>query len=1068
MIMSSDHLAVRCLKRAAILLASVFLLALPQPSAAQNTTSGSLSGVVQDPQGGVLPGVTVEATHVPTGTQYTTVTESDGRFVIPSVRVGGPYSVAVSLSGFRPATQNDINVGLGEERNLTFKLSLQTVSESVTVTAEAAPVFSPGSTGTASNVSSEQIQNLPTISRSLTDFARVSPYFNQTSFNGGDSYLSVAGRNQRYNALQIDGAINNDLFGVATSGTPGAQTGTQPISLDAIQELQLVVAPYDVRQGGFSGGGVNAITKSGSNQLAGTAYTYGRNESWVGQGPDVCSAGLVGPSSCTPGADVGTFSDKQGGASLGGPIVKNKAFFFGNADFGRKVTPTGFSVDGTSGQNWGHQADAQRVRDILRSVYNYDPGGLGEFSRRNDNNKGFVRTDFNLSSKHRLTVRHNYVHGLADVGSQSQFTYQFPDNFYVIQDTTNSTVTQLDSTLGKAFNQLRVTYQRERNHREPQPGFKAFPSVLVDLPDATKLQTGFELSSHANALDQDILELTDDYTIIRGSHTWTVGTHNEIFKFRNLFIQNLYGSYEFSSIDNLAAGNAQSYSHGFSNTSDPMQAARFRVRQYGVYAGDQWRVAPRFTLTYGVRYDKPQFPDVPSRNPVSETNFGYRTDVVPVLQQWSPRVGFNWNLSDTAEVHQQVRGGIGIFSGRTPYVWLSNQYGNTGIDFSRVSVSFNTNNSVKFVPDPNNQPTNVGGAQTNEIDLVDPDYKFPQLMRGNVALDRSLGFGGLIGTAEVLFSKNIEDVRYNNVNFVISGARPDGRPIYSRVVNSLSNVILLTNTTQGDQVSVSFKAEKPFRNHYSASGSYLYGRANSTMDIQNSTAGSNWGQLFTSADVNNPPLTRSIYDVGHRISLSATAEVPIYKQSKAMVSVYYNGQSGQPYSTNFTGDVNGDTRTTNDIIFVPGSANDVVLSCGTLGCGGADPWTVLDKYIGMDNAISDLRGKLATRNTGRSPWTNTMDLHTAVNIPTSSRAKVELTMDILNLINLLDHQKGVQMYPNFNDILAIRANANSFVDANTGKEIYDISPLLAPNFSLFIRDDLRSRWQAQWGVRVRF
>jgi len=241
-------------------------------------------------------------------------------------------------------------------------------------------------------------------------------------------------------------------------------------------------------------------------------------------------------------------------------------------------------------------------------------------------------------------------------------------------------------------------------------------------------------------------------------------------------------------------------------------------------------------------------------------------------------------VSNDTAVQQQLRGGIGIFSGRTPYVWLSNQYGNTGIDFSRVSVIFSAANNIPFVADPNAQPTNVGGAQTNEIDLVDPEYKFPQLTRGNLAFDRNLGFGGLVGTAEVLFSKNIEDVRYNNLNFVVDSTRPDGRPVYRRVVSSLSNVILLTNSTQGDQWSFSYKVEKPFRHNFSATASYLYGRARSIMDLQNSTAGSNWGQLFTSADVNNPPLTRSIYDVGHRINFAVTTQIPIYKESRGTFS----------------------------------------------------------------------------------------------------------------------------------------------------------------------------------------
>jgi len=800
----------------------------------------------------------------------------------------------------------------------------------------------------------------------------------------------------------------------------------------------------------FSGGGINAITRSGSNAFSGTAYMFGRNEGLVGK-----LAPQNTPSSTkTP---VGTFNEKQGGFSLGGPIVHNRAFFFGNLDLARKNTPSGFSVSGTSGTAWGHQAEAQRFVDILKNQYGYDPGGLDEFSKRNNSNKVFVRGDVNLSTKHQLTVRHNYVSGVADIGTPSQFSYYMPDNFYQFEDTTNSTVGQLNSTFGTAFNEARITYQRVRDNRTGQPGQPKFPFVQVDLPDGNNLRAGTENFSVANVLNQDIVELTDDLTWLKGTHTFTIGTHNELFKFYNLFIRDNWGNYRFSGLDTFAAGIAGAYSFSFSNTSNPLQAAQFAVHQFGIYAGDQWRVASNLTLTYGFRVDIPSFPDTPGRNPVSETFYGKRTDVAPEPKMYSPRVGFNWDLSNGGAKREQVRGGVGLFAGRTPYVWLSNQYGNTGLDFTRVSVTYNPNNKITFVPDPNNQPRNVGGAATNEIDLVDPDYKFPSVVRGNLAYDRELGFWGLVGTGEVLFSKNIKDIKYQNLNYAITGTDADGRPTYSRVVPSLSDVIFLTNTSAGNQWSVSLKVDRPFQNGFFFSGSYLYGDSRSVSDGTSSQAASNWGNVYISGDVNNPPLARSNFSVGNQIKLSATIPIPLGKGFSSNASFFYTGQSGRPYVLVINGDANGDGRTTNDIVYVPANPGEVIIQNGS--------FDQLSTFFASDDSTKDVKGGYPARNAGRAPWTNGLDFRYAVDVPTVGRTKIELTMDVLNLINLFDSSKGWSVFPNFNSPLPVRFRG---FDAATKRPIYDLSPINAATYNTFTRDDLRSRWQAQWGLRVRF
>ncbi|HEX6739826.1 MAG TPA: TonB-dependent receptor, partial [Vicinamibacteria bacterium] len=403
------------LLRAALLLALSSGLATlaPAPAGAQSVTSGTLSGQVNDTSGGAVPGATVTAVHEPTGTRYTDVTNGEGRFTFLNVRVGGPYRVAVQLSGFKEATQDQVQVRLGDEKSLAFKLELETVTETVTVTADAGSLIGPSNTGPASNVSQDSIEKLPTVARGIEDFARLSPYFDaKGSGDGTDrTVLAVAGRNNRYNNIQIDGAVNNDLFAISDSSAPGNASDGQPISIDAIQELQLVISPYDVRQGGFTGGGVNAVTRSGTNAIHGTAYYFFRSESLTGDGPD--------------DRPIAAFDEKQFGASVGGPLQKDKVFFFVNLDWGRKETPSGFSLDGNSGQAFGHQTEVSRFVDIIKNKYGYDPGGLAEFIRDTPSDKVFGRLDFNLSDHHRLTLRHNFIKGTTDRGFPSSRTYYF-------------------------------------------------------------------------------------------------------------------------------------------------------------------------------------------------------------------------------------------------------------------------------------------------------------------------------------------------------------------------------------------------------------------------------------------------------------------------------------------------------------------------------------------------------------------------------------------------------------------------------------------------------------------
>jgi hypothetical protein len=1031
-------------------------------ASAQNITTGSIAGVVTDAQGGVLPGATVTATHVDTGTAYETVTNAEGHFSIINVRVGR-YTIAAAMSGFKDLKQENVDIQLGAERSVDFKMQLSSVSETVNVTAESSPL-DVSAAGTAQNISQGVLETLPTINRSITDFARVSPFVNPTTLgSSGDQAMSIAGRHNRYNNMQIDGAVNNDLFGLADTGTPGGQTGTQPISLDAIQEVQVVVSPYDVRQGGFSGGGVNVVTRSGTNKMGGSAYLFGRNQSLIGGIPGITTVATPNPSD----VKVGTFTDKQSGFSLSGPIVKNRAFYFGNADFQRKNTPVGFSVSGNSGQQWSpsDQANVQQVLDIAKNQYGFNPGGLDEFSRPQNNDKVFIRTDFNLNPKNRLTGRVNYVNGTQYVGTPTTSKYLLPDYYYSIQDKTVSSVGQLDTTISNTMiNQARVTYQRERNVRGDQPGFSPFPSVEVDFPGTGNfVMLGTELSSQANKLNQDIVEINDDLTWVKGTHQINVGTHNELFHFYNLFIQNFNGTYRFTAPALFQQGLAQSFSHTFSNdASNPNLAADFGVQQYGFYAGDLWRVKPNLSLNYGVRLDIPHFPDKPHANPVSVADFGYATDVVPAPKMFSPRIGFNWDMSKGTNNRAQLRGGIGSFAGRTPYVWLSNQYGNTGVDFTALSVGFAAANRIPFVADPANQPTSIAGgaAGRQTINMIDPKYKYPQVLRGNLGYDHTLPWFGLIGTAEFLWSKTQKDVLWKDLNWVPTGATrpaPDGRLVYQKFDANINDAVLLTNTDKGDTETLAFKVERPYRHGFYASGSYLYGRARTVSDGGAFVALSSWRDQYVSFDANNPALARSIYSPGHRVLLSGSFDIPMGMKLHSVASAFYSGQTGQPYSLVWNGDANGDTTTFNDVATIPATADQVIVTNGT--------WDQLNAYLSADSAAKNNRGMTPNRNTGTANWTNQLDVRYAVNVPVG-RARVDLSFSVLNFLNMLNKDWGWHYFPNFNSPQTLRYGG---IDAATGKEIINISTITDPNFlGTFTRDDLRSRWQAQWELRVRF
>ncbi len=1040
------------MKRLVLTLMMICLI-LAGSGLAQSVTTASFNGTVVDSEGKALPGASIKAIHVPTGSVFTAVTRSDGRFDILFVKVGGPYTITVELAGFTPQTLSDINMKLGEIRNLKFTLSQARIEEQITVTAPN-PVISQSRTGASMNVGTNVIESMPTIGRTFDDFARLAP---QVDARGGGAF-SAAGRSNRYNSIWIDGAVNNDLFGLSSSGAPGLSA---PISLDAIQEFELVLAPYDVRYGGFTGAGLNAITRSGTNKLTGSAYYYGRNQGLVGKGPDQYK--------------YSDFKEAEFGLRVGGPVVQDKIYFFLSAELGRRTSPPTYVIDDSGNANdFGGAsvtvADAQRFVDILQNTYGYNPGGFGTGYKtiKADNDKIFFRLDFNLSPKHRLTLRHNYVNGFRDntPSKASSSVFPFADDYYGLASKTNSTVLQLQSTLSQSlFNELIVNYSTIRDNRTIPDTL--FPQVNVLISGGYRLTAGTEQYSGANSLNQDILEITDNLTWSLGKHMLTIGTHNEFFKFANVYIRNLYGYWEFSSLTNFENGVASRYYHDF-YTADPAQKwpAQFSVAQIGGYIGDKWAIRPNLFLTLGARIDIPFINKIPTANAAAEAAFGVRTDQVAsgnVL--FSPRVGFNWDVS--GDKTTQIRGGVGLFSGRTPYVWISNQYSNTGVEFTRLDIR---NPAFSFEPDPLSQPSG-GTSLTSEVDLIDPNFVYPQSLRGSLAVDHELPFG-IIGTVEFIVSKNVNEILYQNLNIRrLAGLGLGGRYLYARDVSNLyTDAIYLTNTSKGHQYSLSVQLQKNFSNRSWVNAYYAYGQSKDINSGTSSQASSNFGYNNIRFDPNDPELTWSNYDVRHRYGLAFSWQVRLLRTAPTTVSMFLGGRSGRPYSSTYNYfDANGDAATGDDLVYVPASQSEVVFvsSSGAPLADQATNWASFDAFISGDPGLDKYRGQIVPRNSSREPGLKTWDMRIAQDIPNPvlNGHRLQLTLDVINLFNLLDHSKGLFYYvSNQNDVPWALYGSNFGVDPGTGQQRIRWSD--RPN--RYTLSQLSSRWQIQFGFRYSF
>lgn len=1034
-----------------------FLVLLTTNINAQVTTSG-ISGVVTDQQTReMLIGVNVVVTHVPTGTVYGAATNAKGVYNIQGLRPGGPYTVKASYVGYQSKVFEDVYIDLGETLNLKIWLKNDSKAlEQVIVTADRNSKFNSQRTGAATSFNRRSIENTPSISRSIFDIASLTP---QANSNGAGT--SFAGSSNKYNSFQIDGTVSNDVFGLSGSGTNGGQTGANPISLEAIDAVQVVIAPFDVRQSGFTGGGVNAITKSGSNIVHGSLYGFYTDQNLYGTTPGKVDANKKR-------TKIDNQQDKTLGFTIGAPIVKDKLFLFVNGEYADNTSPLTYTVGNRSNISY---SVAKQVEDKVREITGgkYNAGGFGPFVRPQKSYKALGRLDWNIAQGHRLTLRYSLLDANKTIISNSSNSLYFNDAGYIIKNKTHSIVAELNSRFNDKYtNELRFGYTRVRDTRTFLG--TPFPTVKIETPERDYIYIGTESYSTANALKQDVFTLTDNLSVSLGDHTLTFGTSNDFFNIGNLFIRKTYGYYEYNLDDFLKVGtpeevNPTRYDLSYVNDNvkgGPLWYANLKAAQLGFYAQDEWNVNQKLKLTYGLRIDVPIFFDTPSENKAFNNEptikkAGYNNAKMPSsMPLFSPRIGFRYNMSDSSNPII-LRGGVGVFTGRIPFVWLVNSISRTGIELSDASLRKASDfpATFKFNADVNSQYKPTNGIGTPEVDLAATNFKFPQIFRANLAVDANL-FWGMKGTLEGMFSKNINDIKYSNLwytldeesNFITEGNLK--RPTYKKINKNYSDVILLSNTNKGYSYNVTAQLSKTFGFGLFASVAYTYGHSFILNPGGSSQASSNWKFNYTYYGDSKEDLSYSPFDLGHRVLVNLSYRKEYLKHFATTVSLIYNGQSGSRFSVLVADDINKDGVKGNDLAYLPTNDNINAMS--------ENDAIALKSFI-KNNNLSEYQGSYLPRNILRTPFTNNIDLHLAqeffFNI-SGKRHTIELSADVINLTNLFDREAGLTYFVKYGNVTPFTYKQNKYgVIASKLNKLWNLS-------------DISSRWHAQIGLKYKF
>ncbi|MFR9532892.1 MAG: carboxypeptidase regulatory-like domain-containing protein [Rikenellaceae bacterium] len=1014
---------------------------------AQVTTSG-ISGQVTDASGAPLIGATVYAVHTPSGTQYGAVSNNNGNYYINGSRPGGPYTIEISYVGYQSQMFEGITLPLGETHAQNAKLSEGEDIEAVIISSTASDRFDSNKTGAAINITADQIANMPTISRSISDITRLSPYANGTSFAGGDG---------RSTNVTVDGANFNNNFGLS-SALPG---GGNPISIDALDEIQVVVAPYDVRQTNFIGGGINAVTKSGTNELKGSAYTYQYNENMRGNTVD--------------GDDLGerTVDGKQiYGFTLGGPIIKDKLFFFTNFEY--QVCPTtvvdwSVSQDGVSDpDNYISETSAaqmQAVKDYLMENYGYDTGSYTDYPADETNVKFLARIDWNINDNHNLALRYNYTKNQAwneTNGSSTAASYRmsnydrigyesmaFANTLYSMDNVVSSFALDLNSRFGdKISNQFLVTYTDIMDMRGSDSD--AFPFIeIMDGYDATTgvqtlepmMSAGYELFTWNNGVNNTILNIKDDVTYYAGAHKLTAGISFESQMANNSYMRYGTGFYRYSSLEDFLTGAAPEtvgLTIGYDGELNP--TAQVRFNQAGIYLQDDWSVSDKLKMNIGVRFDNIYFneDDIMTNNAVLAYDFNGKsidTGVWPTANlQISPRVGFSYDVKGDGTV--KLRGGSGIFTGRLPLVFFTNMPTNSNMvqNLQTYSTTYNSDGTVAdrsdildnfaggLVTDVNEMAELMGMSTTISADTatasstivgIDPDFKMPQVWKSSLALDykfpTSFPFSA---TAEFMYTKTIYATTIVNYDIkdiddsweTFSGA--DNRYIYPddySYYGLSGGACVLTNTTEGYGYTANISLNASPIENLSLMASYTRTESQEISGMPGSQALSSWQNLYSINGANNATLQRSQYVIPDRVIASASYTLP-YKSSftATHLSLFYSGYSPYGNTYVYSNDMNGD-GVSYDLMYIPASKDEIRF------VSEADE-TAYWSFAAQDSYLTKHAGEYAEAYAARAPWVHIFDLRVAQDFyvgkgRNSNKFQVEASFS--NIGNMLNSSWGV-------------------------------------------------------------
>ena len=1041
---------------------------------AQVTTS-AISGKVLDETKAPVIGATVVAIHEPSGTLYGAVTNVDGRYTIQGMRTGGPYKIEISYVGYNKTAFTGISLELGNTLSLNAEMKPSSeLLDEVVVVADAK-----ANAGAAHNFSTGKITSTPTVDRNVYDIVKNMPMAS-TSKNGG---ITFAGSNNRYNSFQIDGTVSNDVFGLSASGTNGGQTGANPISMDAIQEIQVVVAPFDVRQSGFTGGGINAITKQGTNTTHGSAYTYFNNHNMYGK----YSAVRDYEKSPLNQQFTRTF-----GGTLGGAIIKDKLFYFVSAEAKKESYPSSIYPGYTD--SYITNDVAKQIADQYKKLTGFDE----VYNQRDVESKSFgllARIDWNINKDHKLALRYQHNNSYDDNSGLKSSTYTFGNSGYRMNNKTNAIVAELTSHLGQnLYNELRASASFIRDHRDVAyqgPTVQIDNILGGDQKTTNTVNIGTEYSSGANYLDQDIYTFEDNLSWYLGNHTLTFGTHNEIYRMKNLFIQAVNGSWYYDDLNRFLNDQPYKYSYKYTDPEltggDTQWAPAMKSGQFGFYAQDKWDVTTNFNLTYGLRIDIPVVFNDPTENPkfneyAAQQGFDARVGENPSAKVlFSPRVGFRWYTNDSHKT--LVRGGLGIFTGRVPFVWLSNAFTNTGMESKGTTIEPKVNKNHthtapslgQYAKDPMAAANSSNGALKPDIVTIDKDFKYPQVFRANLAVEQMLP-GDVKLTLEGVYSKTMNNVFFENLaltnngekSYVIPGVEASAAPFYSKGKSDYYSIINLRNTNKGYTYALSALLEKKFNFGLDLSASYTFGHAKSVNDGTSSVAYSNWKYNY-SVDTNSKnELGFSKFDVPHRVMLQASYNSPKYWNgwTSTTIAVIYNGFSGSRYSLtmNEKSDFNGDGQKGNSLLYIPTEKElDQMLFTSVnyenkpLKMTAEESRAAFKQWLENDSYAKNHRGQFAERNSNLSKWEHQIDLHLAQHIyNVQGVGKLEFTVDIINFANMLNKKWGASYDSAFN---LSPVTLEYFKD---GKAYYSY------NKAEIKKSDIGSRWHCQVGVRLTF